>query len=102
MPAYSVGDQQRQYRISLAFNRTVEYAGGRAFSNTIRVRVSCGPGWHCANEAVASQLGQLPTLNSAEQAAVQDLYFRAAARSSLRGISFSGLAKRRKAPHSGA
>jgi len=48
---YSVGDQQRQYRISLASTAPWNTPAA-GLSNTIRVRVSCGPGWHCANEAV--------------------------------------------------
>jgi hypothetical protein len=71
---YSVGDQQRQYRILLASTTPWNTPAGGPFqydsgSSQLWTRLAL------RDEAVASQLGQLPTLNNAEQAAVQDLYF---------------------------
>ncbi|MFZ1009277.1 MAG: neuraminidase-like domain-containing protein [Candidatus Sulfotelmatobacter sp.] len=69
---YSVSDQQRQYRISLASTAPWNTPAGGPFqygSSQLWTQLPL------RDEAVASQLGQLPTLNNAEQVAVQDLYF---------------------------
>jgi hypothetical protein len=71
---YAVSASQRQYRTPLTSTTDWNSPSGGPFrydtgSNTLWSQLPL------RDEAVASQLGQLTTLNSAEQAAVQDLYF---------------------------
>lgn len=71
---YAVSASQRQYRVPLTSTTDwnspptgpFQYDTG---SNTLWTQLPL------RDDAMASQLGQLPTLNSAEQAAAQDLYF---------------------------
>jgi hypothetical protein len=71
---YSVTDQQRQHRVSLSSTAPWNTPPGGPFqydfgSSELWIQLPL------RDEAVASKLSQLPALNNAEQAAVQDLYF---------------------------
>jgi hypothetical protein len=71
---FSVSGKQRQYRTSLASTTAWNAPPGSPFqydasASELWVQLPLG------DEAVAAKLGQLPQLNAAEQAAVQDLYF---------------------------
>ena len=71
---FSVSANQRQYRTALASTTAWNSPPGSPF----QYDASAAELWvqlPLGDEAVAAQLGQLPQLNSAEQAAVQDLYF---------------------------
>ncbi|MFM0258419.1 Tc toxin subunit A-related protein [Paraburkholderia sediminicola] len=73
---FSVSGKQRQYRTALASTTAWNSPPGSPFqydssasAPELWVQLPLG------DEAVAAKLGQLPQLNAAEQAAVQDLYF---------------------------
>jgi hypothetical protein len=71
---FSVSGKQRQYRTALASTTAWNSPLGSPFqydasASELWVQLPLG------DEAVAAKLGQLPQLNAAEQAAVQDLYF---------------------------
>jgi hypothetical protein len=71
---FSVSGKQRQYRMALASTTAWNSPLGSPF----QYDASASELWvqlPLADEAVAAKLGQLPQLNAAEQAAVQDLYF---------------------------
>ena len=71
---YSVSDLQRQYRTSLSSTASWNTPPGSPFqydSTASQLWIQLP----LRDEAVAAKLSQLPALNSAEQAAVQDLYF---------------------------
>ena len=71
---FSVTEQQRQYRTGLTSSTSWNSPPGSPFQYDATSSVL----WMqlpLSDEAVAGRLGQLPALNSAEQAAVQDLYF---------------------------
>ena len=69
-----MSEKQRQYRTALASTTAWNSPLGSPFqydasASELWVQLPLG------DEAVAAKLGQLPQLNAAEQAAVQDLYF---------------------------
>ncbi|MFZ0420270.1 MAG: neuraminidase-like domain-containing protein [Candidatus Sulfotelmatobacter sp.] len=71
---YSVSGLQRQYRTSLTSTTSWNTPPGSPFqydSTASQLWIQLP----LRDEAVAAKLSQLPTLNGAEQAAVQDLYF---------------------------
>jgi hypothetical protein len=71
---FSVSGKQRQYRTTLASTTSWNSPLGSPF----QYDASASELWvqlPLSDEAVAAKLGQLPQLNDAEQAAVQDLYF---------------------------
>jgi hypothetical protein len=82
---YSVSGKQRQYRTPLTSTTAWNSPLGSPFqydagSGELWVQLPLG------DEAVAAKLSQLPALNPAEQAAVQDLYF--APRADLAFLAF--------------
>jgi len=71
---FSVSGKQRQYRVGLASTTAWNSPPGSPFqydasASELWVQLPLG------DEVVGAKLGQLPPLNTAEQAAVQDLYF---------------------------
>jgi len=82
---YSVSARQRQYRTSLTSATAWNSPPGSPF----QYDAGSGELWvqlPMADEAVAAKLSHLPELNSAEQVAVQDLYF--APRADLAFLAF--------------
>jgi Tc toxin complex TcA C-terminal TcB-binding domain len=82
---FSVSGNQRQYRTSLTSATAWNSPPGSPFQYDVAVSEL----WvqlPLGDEAVAAKLGQLPQLNPAEQAAVQDLYF--APRVDLASVAF--------------
>ena len=71
---FSVSEKQRQYRVALASTTAWNSPPGSPFqydasASELWVQLPLG------DEAVGAKLGQLPQLNAADEAAVQDLYF---------------------------
>jgi hypothetical protein len=82
---YSVSRKQRQYRTALTSTTPWNSPLGSPFeydpiNSELWIQLPL------SDEAVAAKLGQLPQLNAAEQAAVQDLYF--APRLDLASVAF--------------